>query len=56
MEIPTSATYDLCVIGGGIQGAGVAQAAALSELSVALIEKTDWAAHWSTPVAHRSIK
>jgi len=48
MEIPTSPTYDLCVIGGGIQGAGVAQAAALSGLSVALIEKTDWGAGTSS--------
>ena len=48
MEIPRSQIYDLCVIGGGIQGAGVAQAAALSGLSVALVEKTDWAAGTSS--------
>ena len=48
MEIPTPQTYDLCVIGGGIQGAGVAQAAALSGLSVALIEKSDWGAGTSS--------
>lgn len=40
--------FDICVIGGGIQGAGVAQAAALSGLSVALLEKTDWGAGTSS--------
>ena len=48
MENPVLQTYDLCVIGGGIQGAGVAQAAALSGLSVALIEKSDWGAGTSS--------
>jgi glycerol-3-phosphate dehydrogenase len=48
MENPVPQTYDLCVIGGGIQGAGVAQAAALSGLSVALIEKSDWGAGTSS--------
>jgi len=41
-------TFDLCVVGGGIQGAGIAQAAALNGLSVALIEKSDWAAGTSS--------
>ena len=40
--------FDICVIGGGIQGAGIAQAAALSGLSVALLEKTDWGAGTSS--------
>jgi glycerol-3-phosphate dehydrogenase len=48
MENPIPQTYDLCVIGGGIQGAGVAQAAALSGLSMALIEKSDWGAGTSS--------
>jgi glycerol-3-phosphate dehydrogenase len=48
MENPVLQTYDLCVIGGGIQGAGVAQAAALSGLSVAVIEKSDWGAGTSS--------
>ena len=48
MKDPNPQTYDLCVIGGGIQGAGVAQAAALSGLSVALIEKSDWGAGTSS--------
>lgn len=37
-------SFDVAVIGGGIQGAGVAQAAAAAGYSVALIEKTGWAA------------
>ena len=40
--------FDVCVIGGGIQGAGIAQAAALSGLSVALLEKSDWGAGTSS--------
>jgi len=39
---------DLLVIGGGITGAGVARDAALRGLSVALIERTDWAAGTSS--------
>jgi glycerol-3-phosphate dehydrogenase len=34
--------YDLAVIGGGINGAGVARDAALRGLSVALFEREDW--------------
>ncbi len=40
--------FDICVIGGGIQGTGIAQAAALSGLSVALVEKSDWGAGTSS--------
>ncbi|NJD10819.1 MAG: glycerol-3-phosphate dehydrogenase/oxidase [Gemmatimonadetes bacterium] len=36
--------YDLLVIGGGINGAGIARAAALRGLSVALFEREDWGA------------
>src|SRR5437016_12882447 len=39
---------DLLVIGGGITGAGVARDAALRGLSVALVERTDWAAGTSS--------
>lgn len=35
-----SEAYDVCVIGGGIQGCGVAQAAAAAGYSVMLLEKT----------------
>jgi glycerol-3-phosphate dehydrogenase len=36
--------YDLAIIGGGINGAGIARDAALRGLSVALFEREDWAA------------
>jgi glycerol-3-phosphate dehydrogenase len=38
-----SGIYDLIVIGGGINGAGIARDAALRGMSVALLEKNDWA-------------
>jgi glycerol-3-phosphate dehydrogenase len=41
-------TFDVLVIGGGIYGAWTAYDAALRGLSVALIEKTDWAAGTSS--------
>ncbi len=40
--------YDIAVIGGGIHGAGAAQAAAAAGYSVLLLEKTDWAAGTSS--------
>src|SRR5207253_8876953 len=39
---------DLLVIGGGITGAGIARDAALRGLSVALVERTDFAAGTSS--------
>lgn len=41
-------TFDLLVIGGGIAGAGVARDAALRGLSVALVEKDDFASGTSS--------
>lgn len=35
--------YDLAVIGGGVHGAGIAQAAAAAGYSVVLLEAADWA-------------
>ncbi|MGK2914930.1 MAG: FAD-dependent oxidoreductase [Porticoccaceae bacterium] len=43
-----NASFDVAVIGGGIHGAGVAQAAAAAGYTVALIEKTAWAAGTSS--------
>lgn len=40
--------YDIVVVGGGIHGAGVAQAAAAAGYSTLLLEKTDWAAGTSS--------
>ena len=36
-------TYDLCVIGGGITGAGIAWDAALRGLKTILLDKSDFA-------------
>ena len=38
-------TYDIAIIGGGIHGVGVAQAAAASGLTVCVFEKSDGLAH-----------
>lgn len=43
LEIARATAYDLVVIGGGINGAAVAQNAAVRGLSVLLVEKTDFA-------------
>ena len=43
-----TAPVDLAIIGGGIQGAGMAREAALRGLSVALFEKGDFASGTSS--------
>jgi glycerol-3-phosphate dehydrogenase len=53
------AIYDLAVIGGGINGAGVARDAAGRGLSVLLVEKDDLASHtssWSTKLIHGGLR
>ena len=40
----TGMVFDLVVIGGGINGAGIARDAALRGLSVAIVEREDWGA------------
>src|SRR5947209_5293399 len=50
---------DVCVIGGGITGAGVALEAASRGASVALIERADFASGtsgWSTKLVHGGIR
>ena len=52
-------TYDLLVIGGGINGAGIARDAAGRGLSVLLVEQDDLAAHtssWSTKLIHGGLR
>jgi len=41
-------TYDMLIIGGGINGTAIAREAALNSLSVLLVEKDDLAAHTSS--------
>ncbi len=45
---PDTATFDLLVIGGGINGAGIARDAAGRGLKVCLVEKDDLASHTSS--------
>lgn len=47
-QIPLQQQYEVTIIGGGIHGAGVAQAAAAAGYSVLLLEKSDWAAGTSS--------
>ncbi|MGQ4647113.1 glycerol-3-phosphate dehydrogenase [Lyngbya aestuarii] len=52
-------TYDLIVIGGGINGAGVARDAALRGLKTILVEKGDFAggtSSWSTRLVHGGLR
>ncbi len=54
-----NATYDLIVIGGGINGAGVARDAALRGLKTILLEKDDFASgttSWSTRLIHGGLR
>jgi len=54
-----SETYDLIVIGGGINGAGVARDAALRGLKTILLEKNDFASgtsSWSTRLVHGGLR
>ncbi|HMA32110.1 MAG TPA: glycerol-3-phosphate dehydrogenase, partial [Casimicrobiaceae bacterium] len=54
-----SSPYDLLVIGGGINGAGIARDAAGRGLSVLLVERDDLAAHtssWSTKLIHGGLR
>ena len=44
----SSRTFDALIIGGGITGAGIARDAALRGLSVALIDKGDFASGTSS--------
>ncbi|MCW6035185.1 glycerol-3-phosphate dehydrogenase [Spirulina subsalsa FACHB-351] len=52
-------TYDLIIIGGGVNGAGVARDAALRGLKTILIEKGDFAggtSSWSTRLVHGGLR
>jgi D-erythritol 1-phosphate dehydrogenase len=52
-------TYDLAIVGGGINGAGIARDAAGRGLRVVLVEKDDLASHtssWSTKLIHGGLR
>jgi D-erythritol 1-phosphate dehydrogenase len=53
------ATFDLAIVGGGINGTGIARDAAGRGLKVLLVEKDDLAAHtssWSTKLIHGGLR
>jgi glycerol-3-phosphate dehydrogenase len=57
-SLPAS-TYDLAIIGGGINGAGIARDAAGRGLSVLLVDMDDLASHtssWSTKLIHGGLR
>ncbi|WP_071518316.1 glycerol-3-phosphate dehydrogenase [Geitlerinema sp. PCC 9228] len=59
LEAIQQQTYDLIVIGGGINGAGVARDAALRGLKTILLEKDDFASgtsSWSTRLVHGGLR
>ena len=56
---PPGGKYDLLVVGGGINGVGIARDAAGRGLSVLLVEKDDLAAHtssWSSKLIHGGLR
>jgi glycerol-3-phosphate dehydrogenase len=59
MTSAASPIYDLLIIGGGINGAGIARDAAGRGMSVLLAEQDDLAAHtssWSTKLIHGGLR
>lgn len=58
-DAASSTTFDLLVIGGGVNGLATAWDAALRGLSVAIIEKDDWGSgtsSWSSRLVHGGLK
>jgi glycerol-3-phosphate dehydrogenase len=56
---PTSSSYDVVIIGAGINGAGIARDASMRGLKVLLIDKGDIAAgtsSWSTRLIHGGLR
>jgi D-erythritol 1-phosphate dehydrogenase len=54
-----ASVYDLAIVGGGINGAGIARDAAGRGLKVLLLERDDLAAHtssWSTKLIHGGLR
>ena len=59
MPQPYKTMYDLAIVGGGINGAGIARDAAGRGLSTLLVEKDDLASHtssWSTKLIHGGLR
>lgn len=59
MTLPAHERFDVVVIGGGIQGAGTAQATAAAGYRTLLIERDHWAAatsRWSSKLIHGGLR
>ena len=59
MTIPDGEIFDVAVIGGGIHGGGVAQAAAAAGYRTLLIERSEWAtatSHASSKLIHGGLR
>ncbi|HET8709839.1 MAG TPA: FAD-dependent oxidoreductase [Spongiibacteraceae bacterium] len=59
MKLPSGEQFDVAVIGGGIQGAGAAQAAAAAGYHTLLIERDEWASatsRWSSKLIHGGLR
>jgi D-erythritol 1-phosphate dehydrogenase len=59
MPLPYQSMYDLAIVGGGINGAGIARDAAGRGLTTLLVEKDDLASHtssWSTKLIHGGLR
>lgn len=57
--LPRGELFDVAVIGGGIQGAGTAQAAAAAGYRTLLIERDEWASatsRWSSKLVHGGLR
>lgn len=57
--LPRNELFDVAIIGGGIQGAGTAQAAAAAGYRTLLIERDDWASatsRWSSKLVHGGLR
>lgn len=58
-DLPRNELFDVAVIGGGIQGAGTAQAAAAAGYRTLLIERDEWASatsRWSSKLVHGGLR
>ena len=58
-QLPAGVEFDVAVIGGGIQGAGTAQATAAAGYRTLLIERDEWASatsRWSSKLVHGGLR
>ena len=59
VSLPIGKTFDVAIVGGGIHGAGVAQASAAAGYRTLLIERSEWAtatSRWSSKLIHGGLR